>query len=636
MTSITARATPTRSAGSDVNRWFRAACVAVIVALTVAGCTSPTVVEGTTVTVATTTAMFSLNDQTSYGNSPANSGVLQATNSSFNRYDDSSMLDTDTSFGSYQLLSNDPLTVRYTIAQDVTWSDGVPVDAADLLLAWVANSGTLNSDVDDSRYRDDDTGHYAEPFPPNVVYFDGATSAGLQYVTATPKLSDDFRSLTLTWDSYVVDWPLLLHVGVPAHVVAAKAWGMPLESNTTTDEVAEQPSVDEGRLSEARAAKDALIRAIQNDETEALSALANFWNSGFNVDAMPDDEDLLISTGPYVITDFVAGERVTLTANSRYHGDHSPIFETVVVRFLADTADQLAALTEGSVDVVVPRASSDVITALDKEPLITRLQTSSGSYEHIDLRFTEGKHSTFQDPRVREAFLKTIPAHQIRNEVLGTPLAASSRRSSLVFIPGEPDYREALASNGSPRFAAQNVAAAQSLLDDAGVTAPQVCIMFDPTNPKRVNEFQLIADAAALAGFVVTNCSSPDWLNLLGTPGSYDAAIFAWDSSNTSVAGLQSLYGTEGLGNLNGYSNPEVDALLAQLAVTPDHEAQQEIRTKIDGMLYADAYGLPLYQEQIVVAHNSTLTGPKPATLANGILWNIWEWAPLGTENAKS
>src|SRR5690606_4762831 len=128
----------------------------------------------------------------------ANSQVLQATSSRFVAYDADSELVPDTSFGTFRLLSNDPLTVRYTIADGVTWSDGVPVDAADLLLAWAANSGALNTpDFDDSSYIDEETGRYGSPFPPDVVHFDGATSEGLQYVTELPQLSDDGRSLTL-------------------------------------------------------------------------------------------------------------------------------------------------------------------------------------------------------------------------------------------------------------------------------------------------------------------------------------------------------------------------------------------------------------------------------------------------------
>lgn len=603
-----------------------AVAAGIIVSFVLAGCASPTVVEGSTVTVATSAALFSLNDRTSYGNSAANSAVLQAVNSSFVRYDESSTLVKDTSFGSYQLLSNDPLTVKYTIARDAAWSDGVPVDAADLLLAWVANSGALNSErVDDAAYRNAETGQYATSFPDDIVYFDGATSEGLNYVTKMPIISDDNHSLTLTWDSYVVDWPLLLEVGLPAHVVAAKALGIPL----APDDRAREGTADVDRLNDAARAKKALVTAIQERTTVKLSAIANMWNSGFDLGTDPIDDALFVSTGPYVITGFTPGVSATLSVNRRYRGDHSPIFETVKILFLADAMDQVAALADGVVDVIVPRQSSLVLEALRDVRSVTTLQVPGGTYEHLDLTFANGKHTTFQDERVREAFLKTIPVQQIKDEVLGVPLADASDRSSLTFMPGAAGYNDAVAANESGRFSRQDIEGAKTLLDEAGVTAPVVCMMFDPSNPKRVTEYQLIVDAAARAGFVVTNCSGPDWRNLLGTPSTYDAAIFAWTSTNVSVVGLQTIFGSGARSNFSGYSNPDVDTLLAQLAVTPDPVDQQSIRIALDTALYADAYGLPLYQDTIVAAHNDKLTGVRPTTLASGILWNIWEWAPV-------
>lgn len=625
MTAITKPISAVNPAPPTTTRWLRGVAGGVIAIFVLVGCTSPTVLEGTSVTVATSSALFSLNDRTSYGSSPANRGVLQATNSSFHRYDDSSELVEDASFGTYQLLSNDPLTVKYTIASGATWSDGVPVDAADLLLAWVANSGALNTkNVDDAGYRDAETGKYATPFADDVVYFDGATSEGLQYATAIPTIGDDGRSLTLIWDNYVVDWPLLLQVGLPAHIVASHALGISLHPDTG----AEDGSVDPDRLVGAQKAKSALREAIRDHDVTSLSKVANFWNSGFDLEAMPDDESLLVSTGPYTITAFVPAESVTLTANRRYSGNHSPVFETVEVRFLADPLDQIEALANGTVDVIVPKSSSEVVSRLAGMPNVALYHVPGGTYEHLDLTFAHGKHATFQDVRVREAFLKTVPTQAIRERVVGEHVAEHSERSSLVYLPDTPGYSESVANNGSARFARPDIRGAIALLAEAGNPAPVVCVMFDPSNPKRVQEYQLIADSAALAGFVVTNCSGPDWRNLLGVPGVYDAAIFAWSSTNLSVAGLQSIFGEGGRGNLNGYSTHTVESLLAQLAVTPDQVKQQALRLELDETLYSDAYGLPLYQDQIVVADNRTLTGVRPATLASGILWNVWEWAP--------
>ena len=578
-------------------------------------------------TIAASQEFFSLNDKTSYGASPANSSIVQAVNSSFNRYDSVPKLVPDTSFGSYQLLSSDPLTVRYTIADGVTWSDGVPVSAADLLLAWAANSGVLNTkDFDDSAYLDPETGRYTEPFPSDVVFFDGAVNEGLQYVTSTPVIGDGGRSLTLSYDRYFADWPLVLEVGLPAHVVAAHALKLdPASSRSATDAERRQAS-EKGR--------DALVDAIQERDTAKLSAISSFWDSGFNFDSLPDDPSLLVSTGPYTITGFTKGKQLTLTANPNYHGDRNPVIETIVVKFIADPLSQVQALKDGEADVIAPQLSDDVAAALLGIRGATVESGFGGTYEHLDLQVADSRSGVFGDERVREAFLKVVPRQRILDAVVLPVQEDAALRSSQLFLPGSSDYADAVAGNGSDAYAEVDVPGAKALLAEAGAIRPVVCILFDPGNPKRLLEFQLIQKSAALAGFQVTDCSSPDWVNLLGTPGSYDASLFAWKVTNLSVAGAKAIFGTGERSNLSHYSNPAVDTLFDRLAVETDTGKRAGIRQEIDRLLWSDAYGVTLYQNPAVVAYNGTVSGVKLAPLSPGVLWNVWEWVPVTPEDA--
>ena len=558
-------------------------------------------------TVATQHAFFSYNDQTSYGRSAANGAIVEATSSAFSSYDDDARLVEDPSFGSYRVLSEDPLTVKYTIADQVAWSDGTPVDAADLLLAWVAGSGARNTpDFDDSHYVDPETGKYRADFPRDVVYFDGARSEGLQLATRLPAIGDNGRSLTVVWDQYLADWPLLLDVGRPAHVVAGHAL----------------------KIDDAAKAKRALIAAIRDDDTAALAAIARFWNSGFNFASMPADRDLLVSTGPYTITDLVADDHITLTANPRYSGAHRPVIEKVTVRFISDPLSQVEALRLGEVDVIAPQASAEVAGALSELTGRRIAHGQEGGYEHLDLQIANSKSGLFADRRIRQAFLKVIPRQQILSELIAPTSKNAALRQSQVFLPGSSGYAESSEKNGSDAYLAPDVVGAKALLAEAGVAAPTVCILFDPANPRRLSEFELIQRGAAEAGFSVTDCSSPDWLNLLGTPGAYDASLFAWTASNSSVASVAAIFGTAGKSNTSFYSNPKVDELLEELAAPTEPEEAIRLRQQIDSLVWADGYGLPLYQFPAIVATSERVTGPAPAPFASDVLWNLWQWKP--------
>ena len=42
-------------------------------------------------------------------------------------------------FGTYKKTSDSPLTVEYTFDENAVWSDGVPIDCDDAMLAWAAH-----------------------------------------------------------------------------------------------------------------------------------------------------------------------------------------------------------------------------------------------------------------------------------------------------------------------------------------------------------------------------------------------------------------------------------------------------------------------------------------------------------------
>ena len=541
-------------------------------------------------TVATPQAFTSFNDQTSFGSTAANAEIVNATNGGFVYYDDSSTLVRDESFGHIEVIAQDPFTVKYTVNDDVTWSDGEPLDGADLLLAWAANSGNLNTKgFNPGRYVDAATGLF-EPFPDDVVFFDGAYHSGLQYVSSLPQLGDDGRSITLVYDQYFVDWQLAFDVGLPAHVVTEAA--LPTTAK------------DDG--SGAAASKKLLIDAVTESGPE-LGAIAQAWNSAFTAEG----EAPFVGSGPYSIEKVVPNESVTLVANPLYTGNRKPSFETVVVRTITDPLAAVTALADGEVDVIAPTPSEDVATALKAIDDVTVLTGTSGTFEHLDLQFSAGKNPTFENPLLREAFLAAIPVDEIVAE------SGGEARDSFLFPPAE---------SAAPRSA--DLATAKRLVKQSGVTAPAVCVLFDPSNPRRLAEYELMKASAEKAGFVVSDCSASDWEGFLGVPRTYDAALFAWNETTAAVSSAEArLLSTSSVSNFSNYASPAVDALLAELAVEDNVDEQQAILEQIDGQLKEDSYGMPLYQFGTVVAHRGAIDGIAPAPLS-GLLWNVWQWQP--------
>ncbi|MDO5634291.1 MAG: ABC transporter family substrate-binding protein, partial [Micrococcus sp.] len=51
----------------------------------------------------------------------------------------------DEDYGSYEIVSEDPFQVKYTIADDTKWSDGTDVTAADYIMLWAAQNPNIEN-----------------------------------------------------------------------------------------------------------------------------------------------------------------------------------------------------------------------------------------------------------------------------------------------------------------------------------------------------------------------------------------------------------------------------------------------------------------------------------------------------------
>ena len=67
--------------------------------------------------------------------------------------------------------------------------------------------------------------------------------------------------------------------------------------------------LEAGRHEEAT---QALVEAIETEDTEALAAISKVWSNDFNYTELPEDEGLRLSNGAYIMTEMVADQFVTL------------------------------------------------------------------------------------------------------------------------------------------------------------------------------------------------------------------------------------------------------------------------------------------------------------------------------------
>lgn len=588
-------------------------------------------VAGGSVTVGWNEPMRSQNNRTAHGNATANANILYMTNANFFHYadvDGTLEFVRNEKFGTISETENadGSLTVVATVNEGVTWSDGTPFDAADLVLLWGTSSGNFNTIPGEQAVENQ--------APEGEVWFSGTTAVdnpatedvneatGFSLVTQTPEISEDGRSVTFVFDQVVQDWIFAFQTQTTAaHAIANVALGI------------EDPA--EG--------KQAIIDAFFSNDAAALEQIARTFNTGFDFigGAIPDNPLLTLSSGPFVIADgrLESGGYVVLERNPLFDGWwYEPQVDEIIVRFNEDPMASVLALQNGEVDLIAPQSSVDVLATLEDMAGVEFSTDIAATWEHIDLVFTNGgpfdpaTYGGSEDAArlVRQAFLLTVPRGQIL-ETLVRPLQADAElRNSFLHVPGSAFYSTAVAENGSDFFADRDLELAAQKIAEAQAIHPfetpiDVRLLFGQGNVRRENQFQLL-QASAPELFNVIDRGSPTWSQELTDIGTYDASLFGWQSTNHLLLNARANYETGGTNNFGQFSSARVDELWALIAAEADEDAANALGIEIEQILFAEGFGLPIFQHPGVVANTERLQGVSTIAMSPTIFWNFWEW----------
>ncbi|MDR1237409.1 MAG: ABC transporter substrate-binding protein, partial [Propionibacteriaceae bacterium] len=449
----------------------------------------------TTISIMWNQPMYTMNAVTSDGNATANHNIIYLTRDNFIYYDKALNVMQNKSYGSYEKISDSPLKIKMTLADTAQWSDGVPVDVADVVLAWASTSSAYNTITDPAKINElkneDGT---LKPVPGGAVYFN-ANINGVNLVKDYPEVSADGKSATFTYSEPFADWEnemFYFGAGLPAHIVAKRALG----------------------VADPTEAKAALLKAFQDNDKEALSKLSNVWNLDWNYVQMPADAELVVGCGAYNITEYKKGDYLTLTKNPQYKGELTAPTETITVRYSEDPMAAVQALQNDEVQLISPQPTADVLSALNALSNVTVISGDESTYEHVDLTFDNGgpfdpktyKGDAAKALKVRQAFLKTIPRQEIVDKIIKPLNPKAEVRNSFNLVPGSTNYADTVAANGmKDQYGAVDIEGAKALLAEVGAKSPQVRILYGKSNVRRQQEFALIKESAELAGFKIVD-----------------------------------------------------------------------------------------------------------------------------------
>jgi peptide/nickel transport system substrate-binding protein len=574
-----------------LKRLFSSLVVASVLAALLTACSfNGGVISGSVVNLGQIGQINSINTDVSGGiDGEINASELaNLTTAKFYELDRTGRLQPNSKLGTVEVISRSPLQVKYTLVESAKWSDGTPIDAADLLLSYVAASGQDN-------------------------FYSVRSGSGLMFAQAVGKYSVGEKSITLEYSTPVADYETAITLAVAAHTVGR---------------------IGAANFSAAEA-KQRILDAVQNGDGTLLSLIAKAYRSGFNAWQGITDEKLFVSSGPYRVVkcDGVLG--LQLKANPGFNLGPSPVIETVNLTYFEDATAAVAALSDGSVDATTT-ADSGLVTISDliklssaiTEPNANAWVRASSKSEQILFNFRETSRfsSAYQGGdaakalKLRQAFMNIIPRARI---VAGLNDSYKVEQSnSLVFQSGSPYYEASIRDNGLSDYLFQDVEKAGEMLAATGIELPmRVRVAYDFNNPRAQAEWTLLRERAASAGFKLRAVGAEDLAETLRI-GEYDVYI-----------GSQPLVSLEGqnvfeltTSSMTGFVSAEIDALLADYAAAADERGRATALKAIDAELIKEAYGMPLYEVAALVVYSDRFSSFNGSPRAESVTWGYQNW----------
>jgi peptide/nickel transport system substrate-binding protein len=469
--------------------------------------------------------------------------------------------------------SPDHLQYVYTLRDDVTFSDGKPLTAEDVLFTLKA---IRHPHVNAPHYRN---------------YLESVADAD------SPK--PGVVRITLSKPYFMNDWVLGSLSPIPRHYYDP-------DSLLDGISVAELNAYDQ----------------LPADKKDRADRFAKQFNENFN--RTPLGPGAMVLENP--ARDFVTGEKVELRRRpdlwlSGHPELGDPYVDRIVFRIINEPDAALVALKAGTIDVYGPRPVQ-FLKQMNEPKLAAQIEKHvdrSGGYVYFGWN---EKREIFQDKRVRQALSYLVDKKNVCEKI---QLGLADPVESPVY-PARPEYNQSLKPwPFDPAKAKQLLAEAgwsdtngDGVLDHddgkGGRTALRFEILSNSGNEDRKNLGLVVIDELKRAG-IDASVRQVDWSILLDRVKhfDFDAVILGWTSSGSQPPDLYQIWHSsqaiEGGSNMISYKNAEVDRILTDYRIEFDAAKRKVLYDRFQEILYDEQPYTFVYAPKSLAAYDRRFHG---------------------------
>jgi len=336
----------------------------------------------------------------------------------------------------------------------------------------------------------------------------------------------------------------------------------------------------------------------------------------FPADEKIADEDI-IGSGPYKLSQYVAGDQAVLEINENYTGDNLGKADQVFVKYYSEPSALKLAVESGEVDVAWRSLAPTDIADLQENPDVT---VASGKGSEIRYWVWKVDSEVGKQAAIRQAAAQVFDREAIaENAYDGTvdPLYS-------IVPPGYAGQKDAFQETyGEP-----NADAAKQILEDAGIETPvKLTVGWTPTHygPATEDEANEVARQLEESGLFDVELKSTEWeqYQTIYKEGAYDLFILGWFPDYPDTDDYLSPFVVDGGFFQNGYSNPDANALVTEEQGTDDAATREDAFGQLQDIVATDVPFIPSWVGQNTGVYRAGMEGVED-TLDPSFIFRFW------------
>ncbi len=295
---------------------------------------------------------------------------------------------------------------------------------------------------------------------------------------------------------------------------------------------------------------------------------------------------VLYGTGPFKMTEYVAGQGIKMERFEDYYGE-APKIDGIEFKFQEDLNTQVMEFQKGNVDFVMLDTNQYETVKSNAE-----ISDNMHSFNPVGLVYLSPNNDKITDPKVREALAYAVDREAICNDLLhgaATPAKTFIPESLIGYDENAPEYT-------------YDPEKSKKLLAEAGYPDGYTIHLTQSIKYQTLCQVgTAIQDQARAAGFnfEINQVDGAAYTDI-NKAGEIELSVSNWYTDYVDTDGMiyQRMSETTTQQVSNKYRNPEFNQLINDARKIKDENQRAELYKKADNILTHQDYGaIPLYND---------------------------------------